>query len=188
MGRHPDIQEKMRHEVLQAFEKEGEHLSVYTLKELPYTNQVISETMRMYPPILTQSRCADEDHRCGKYLIKKGTSVVIPTYHLHHDPRYWDEPEKFKPERFSPENKHLINSTAYHPFGLGPRMCVGSRLALLELASVTSQVLRQFKITLAPSQNPDLELTTYSFLGVPKENVKIYVQRFARTNESQSPF
>nr|XP_054919981.1 cytochrome P450 3A6-like [Dermacentor andersoni] len=131
-------------------------------------------------PLSRQSRCADEDHRCGKYLIKKGTSVVVPTYHLHHDPRHWEEPEKFKPERFSPENKHLINSTAYHPFGLGPRMCVGSRLALLELASVTSQVLRQFKITLAPRQNPDLELTTYSFLGVPKESVKIYVQRLCQ--------
>ncbi|KAH7949908.1 hypothetical protein HPB49_016670 [Dermacentor silvarum] len=124
------------------------------------------------------SRCAEEDYHWGKYLIKKGTSVIVPTYQLHHDPRYWHEPEKFDPERFSPENKHLINPTAYQPFGLGPRICIGTRLALVELASATAEVLRHYRITLGTSQKRDLELDTYSFTVFPKEDVRIRVDRF----------
>ncbi|KAH9365451.1 hypothetical protein HPB48_008903 [Haemaphysalis longicornis] len=93
-----------------------------------------------------------EDRRYGKYLIKKGTSVMVPVYQLHRDPLYWEDPEKFDPDRFSPENKHLINPYVYQPFGLGPRNCVGQRLGLLEFASVAAQVLRHFRITLGPSQ------------------------------------
>ncbi|XP_037571658.2 cytochrome P450 3A19 [Dermacentor silvarum] len=179
MGRHPEIQEKMRQEVVEAYEKEGDHLSFQTITTLPYTNQVISETLRLYPPSSTfTSRCAEEDYHWGKYLIKKGTSVIVPTYQLHHDPRYWHEPEKFDPERFSPENKHLINPTAYQPFGLGPRICIGTRLALVELASATAEVLRHYRITLGTSQKRDLELDTYSFTVFPKEDVRIRVDRF----------
>ncbi|XP_037521719.2 cytochrome P450 9e2 [Rhipicephalus sanguineus] len=153
MGKHPDIQERMRSEVLEAFKKEGDELSVPTLTGLTYTNQVLSETLRMYPPIITfTTRCAGEDYRYGKYLIKKGTSVMVPTYQLHHDPLYWTDPEKFDPDRFGPENKHLIKPGVYQPFGLGIRVCIGQRLALLEMASVTSQVLRRFRITHGPSQ------------------------------------
>ncbi|XP_072145724.1 probable cytochrome P450 6a13 isoform X2 [Dermacentor andersoni] len=99
MGRYPDIQEKMRTEVLDAFKKEGDELSMHTLLNLPYTNQVISETLRMYPPLVTLiARGSDEDFQCGKYLIKKGMSIMSPTYQLHYDPQYWTNPQKFDPE------------------------------------------------------------------------------------------
>ncbi|XP_077527798.1 cytochrome P450 3A43-like [Haemaphysalis longicornis] len=181
MGKHPDIQEKMRKEALDAYESEGDHLSVEALGKLSYTNQVISETLRMYPPTITfTTRCAEKDYQCGQYLIKKGISVLIPVYQLHHDPLWWVDPETFDPDRFSPKNKHLINSVAYQPFGLGPRMCLGYRLALLELASVTTQVLRHFRITLGPSQRPDLELHTYSLQAVPKYDVWIKLCPFKK--------
>ncbi|KAK8765874.1 hypothetical protein V5799_007345 [Amblyomma americanum] len=178
MGKHPDVQEKMRKEILEAYKNEGEFLSIKTLQSLQYTNQVINETLRMFPPVVTfTTRRADQDHRCGKYLIKKGTSVMVPTYQLHHDPELWTDPEKFDPDRFSPENKHLINPVAYQPFGYGVRMCVGMRLALLELASVTSQTLRRFRIELGSTQKRDLELYTYAFLAAPKEKVWIRLHR-----------
>ncbi|XP_077528124.1 cytochrome P450 3A19-like [Haemaphysalis longicornis] len=174
MGKHPEVQEKMRKEALDAYKLEGDHLSVDALTKLSYTNQVISETLRMYPPAITfTTRCAETDYQCGRYLIKKGISVMIPVYQLHYDPLLWVDPEKFDPDRFSPENKHLINPIAYQPFGLGPRKCLGYRLALLELASVTTQVLRHFRITLGPSQKPDLELYTYALMAVPKDDVWI---------------
>ncbi|XP_075559516.1 cytochrome P450 3A5-like [Dermacentor variabilis] len=178
MGKHPDIQERMRKEVLEAFTKEDDELSIQTLTSLRYTNQVLSETLRMYPPIISfTTRCAGEDYQSGKYLIKKGTSVMVPTYHLHHDPMYWTDPEKFDPERFSPKNKHLINPAVYQPFGLGVRVCIGQRLALIEMASVTSQVLRRFRITHGPSQKPDLELDTYAFVAAPKDEVWIHLHK-----------
>ncbi|XP_077528126.1 cytochrome P450 3A43-like [Haemaphysalis longicornis] len=176
MGKHPSIQEKMRKEALDAYKLEGDHVSVDGLTKLSYTNQVISETLRLYPPTITfTTRCAEKDYICGRYIIKKGISVMIPVYQLHHDPLLWVDPEKFDPDRFSPENKHLINPIAYQPFGLGPRMCIGYRLALLELASVTTQVLRHFRITLGPSQKPDLELQTYALLTMPKDKVWIKI-------------
>ncbi|KAH7943070.1 hypothetical protein HPB52_004887 [Rhipicephalus sanguineus] len=126
------------------------------------------------------TRCADEDYRYGKYVIKKGTSVMVPTYQLHHDPEYWDEPENFDPERFSPENKHSINATAYQPFGLGPRICLGQRLALAELASATAHVLRHYSIALGKSQKRDLEIDTYSIMAAPKERVFIRLRRLQK--------
>ncbi|KAL1481610.1 hypothetical protein MTO96_034347 [Rhipicephalus appendiculatus] len=147
MGKHPDVQEKMRQEVLEAFKKEEDELSIQTLTGLTYTNQVLSETLRMYPPIMSfTTRCAGEDYRCGKYLIKKGTSVMVPTYQLHHDPQYWTDPETFDPDRFSPENKDLIKPAVYQPFG--PR-----------------------------HSHPDLELITYAFLLAPKEEVWIQLHK-----------
>ncbi|KAL1466887.1 hypothetical protein MTO96_026359, partial [Rhipicephalus appendiculatus] len=131
MGRYPEVQEKMRLEVLEAFAKEGDHLSLPTLTALRYSNQVISETMRLFPPVIL----------------------------------------------FSPENKGSINPTAYQPFGLGPRICLGQRLALAELASATAQVLRHYRITLGKSQKRDLELDTYSFMAAPKEKVFIRLRR-----------
>lgn len=179
MGKHPAIQEKMRKEALRAYKQEGDHLSVETLSNLEYTNQVIAETLRMYPPVISfTTRCSEEDYRCGGYLIKKGTAVMIPTYFLHHDPFLWTDPEKFDPDRFSPENKGLINSIVYQPFGFGPRTCIGQRYVLLEMASITTQVLRHFRISLGPSQKPDLELDTYMTLAVPKDDVWIKLQRF----------
>ncbi|KAH7948706.1 hypothetical protein HPB49_001125 [Dermacentor silvarum] len=78
--------------------------------------------------------------------------------------------------QFSPENKDRINPTVYQPFGLGPRICIGQRLALLELASATTQVLRHYRIELGASQK-DLELDTYSYLLVPKDDVQIRLHR-----------
>lgn len=182
MGKHPEIQEKMRKEALEVFEKEGEHLSMQTLMGLPYTNQVISEVLRMYPPLICfTTRKAEQDYRYRQYLIKTGMSVMVPTYSLHHNPHYWTDPEKFDPERFSAENKHLIHPAAYQPFGLGVRVCLGQRLALLELASVTTQVLRHFRIMLGASQKTDLQLKACGFLVEPKDPVKIKLQRIEVT-------
>ncbi|XP_077557519.1 cytochrome P450 3A31-like isoform X1 [Haemaphysalis longicornis] len=178
MGKHPDVQKRMREEVLNAYKLEGDHLSTETLTSLSYTNQVISETLRLYPPVITfTTRRAEDDWRHGRYLIKKGTSVMVPVYHIQRDPLYWVDPDKFDPDRFSPENKHLINPLVYQPFGIGHRVCIGQRLALLELASVTAEVLRHFRILLGPSQKPHLELKTTALLAVPRDDVWIQVQK-----------
>ncbi|KAL1462040.1 hypothetical protein MTO96_043252 [Rhipicephalus appendiculatus] len=141
-------------------------------------NQLSSNCMTVFLGGFT-SRCADKDYRYGKYLIKKGTSVMVPTYQLHYDPKFWENPEKFIPERFSPENKDCINPTVYQPFGLGPRICLGQRLAQVELASATTHVLRHYRITLGAAQKDDLELDTYSYLAVPKEVIRIRLHRLS---------
>lgn len=78
--------------------------------------------------------------------IPIGTIVFFPTYSLHHDPEFFANPEKFDPERFSEENKPKIKHYAYAPFGLGPRMCVGSRFALMEIKLLFYHLLDKFEI------------------------------------------
>ncbi|XP_049273655.1 cytochrome P450 3A19-like [Rhipicephalus sanguineus] len=105
---------------------------------------------------------------------------MVPAYQLHHDQEYWNEPEKFDPERFSPENRHSINPIAYQAFGLGPRICLGQRLALAELASATAHVLRHYSIALDDNQKRDLEIHTYSIMAAPKEKVFIRLRRLQK--------
>nr|XP_054919982.1 cytochrome P450 6B1-like [Dermacentor andersoni] len=107
MGRHPDIQEKMRHEVLQAFEKEGEHLSVYTLKELPYTNQVISETMRMYPPILTTPSLLSHDDPVCTSLQKHPKPLHNATNDQQHKTSVAQAFESKDKEDVNNDSRHL---------------------------------------------------------------------------------
>lgn len=93
------------------------------------TFKLISETLRYYPPTPLGDRTCIKDYRLPGYdlTVKKGESIVIPVYGMHHDPRFFPEPEQFRPERFSPENKGNITPQAYLPFGQGPRSCIGKR-------------------------------------------------------------
>ncbi|CAN7938498.1 unnamed protein product, partial [Ixodes hexagonus] len=176
MGKHPDVQDKMRAEVTQA--AEGGPLTYEDISGLVFTHQVLNETMRLHPAVVAfTTRRALEDYRYGDLLIRKGMSVFASTYQIHHDPSLWPEPYKFDPERFSPENKASIPTNAFLPFGLGPKHCIGQRLAQLELAFVTAMILRRFRITPGPSQKPDMEYETYAMLAAPKHGSWIRLQR-----------
>ncbi|CAN8007478.1 unnamed protein product [Ixodes pacificus] len=176
MGKHPDVQEKMRTEVMQA--AQNGPLAYEDITGLVYTQQVLNETMRLHPAVVAfTTRRALEDYAYGDLLIRKGTSVLASTYQIHHDPMLWPEPDKFDPDRFSPENKASIPANAFLPFGVGPKHCLGQRLAQLELAFITARLLRRFRITLGPSQKPDMEYVTYAMLAAPKNGVWIKLQK-----------
>lgn len=107
---------------------------------LPYVKQVVSETLRLYPPLPFYSRTADEDVVVDGYTITAGTPVAIAPWVTHRDARYFPDPLRFDPDRFSPERKGDIPRNAYLPFGLGQRVCAGSHFAMLETAIVTGLV------------------------------------------------
>lgn len=88
--------------------------------------------------------------------IEVGTAILIPTYAIHHDPRYFPNPEIFDPERFSDQNKSNILPYAYQPFGVGPRMCIGSRFALAEMKLVYIHLLRKYEIL--PTQSTKIPM------------------------------
>jgi cytochrome P450 len=89
---------------------------------------MIPETSRFYPPAAVVDRGCTQDWKVPgtDFTLKKGEGIVVPIFGLHHDPDIYPEPEKFDPERFSPENKHKINPYAFLAFGQGPRNCVGN--------------------------------------------------------------
>lgn len=127
-----DIQQKMYDEISEINDSlNGAPLSYDTLPKLKYLEQVIWETLRKWPQTTVIKRQCTKDYVCklnGQevFLIEKGKTIWIPTDCIHHDPKYFPEPETFDPHRFSDENKHKIPSGSMLSFGIGPRSCIGN--------------------------------------------------------------
>jgi cytochrome P450 family 9 len=96
------------------------------------------------------------DYDGKKFTIEKGKFFMIPIHGFHHDPQYFPEPEKFDPERFSPENRHNIDPDTYLPFGVGPRNCIGSRFAIMEVKTIIYYLMVNFQ--LCPSEKTQIPL------------------------------
>ena len=93
----------------------------------------------------------------GEYKIGKGDEVMMSPYVMHHDPKYWDDPETFNPDRFSSENSKGRDRYAYYPFGGGPRFCIGSNFALLEMQLVLALLCQKFAFSIDPAHKLEME-------------------------------
>lgn len=105
-----------------------------------------------------------------------GDAVWIPIYGIHSDPKYYPNPEKFDPERFSNENKHKINSSTYMPFGVGPRNCIGSRFALMECKAVLFYLLSAFTFEVSEKTQIPLRLAKEQFRIVAEKGFWIHLK------------
>ncbi|XP_055610022.1 cytochrome P450 9e2-like [Uranotaenia lowii] len=148
---HPEIQQCLYEEVRETHNKlEGEPINYETLQQMKYMDMVVSETLRFWVPAAIDRLCIKDytldDGNGLKFTIEKGTAVWFPSYGIHHDPKYYPNPEVFDPERFSDANRRNINMDAYLPFGVGPRNCIGSRFALMEMKALIYAVLLEFKL------------------------------------------
>lgn len=116
------------------------------LPQLDYTRMVIEETMRLYPPVWIIGRRTLEDDVIDGYFIPKETNCLMPVYQIHRDDRFWEEPLKFKPERFSRENNKHRHKFVYFPFGGGPRLCIGNNFALMEMQLTVPMIVQHFHL------------------------------------------
>ncbi|XP_014208466.1 cytochrome P450 9e2-like [Copidosoma floridanum] len=153
LAAHPEIQERVQEDIDKQLEQENGLLTYESLGRIKYLDMVINETLRKYPPTpMTDRVCAKEfvipSSMDGypEYKVEVGTNIIMPIYGLHHDPRFFPDPEKFIPERFDDENKNNINPYVYVPFGLGPRKCIGNRFALMETKILIVHILKKFNI------------------------------------------
>lgn len=139
-----EVQEKLIAEIDQTLgDEKPKHDDVMRLQ---YLDRVLWETLRLYTPITRTDRQVVKDTViCGKKFLG-GMSVTFPVVGIHHLPEFWPDPEKFDPERFSPENKEKMSTFAYLPFGLGPRSCIGMRLAILIVKMAIVTLLQRYKI------------------------------------------
>ena len=120
------------------------------LPNLPYTRMVLDESLRLYPPAWAISRKAvDEDVLAG-YRIPAGSIITVSPYAMHHNPRFWPNPEGFDPERFSPERSEGRPPFAYFPFGGGPRLCIGNNFALMEGQLILATIAQRYRLDLVP--------------------------------------
>jgi cytochrome P450 len=120
------------------------------LPNLPYTEMVVKEAMRLYPPAFAAARDSIADVTVAGYRLKKGSPIIINIYGVHRDERYFPNPEQFIPERFSPENEKNIPKYAYLPFGAGPRVCLGNMFAMMEARLILATVAQRVRLSLAP--------------------------------------
>ncbi|XP_066257290.1 cytochrome P450 9e2-like [Euwallacea similis] len=148
-----DVQDKLREEILQSHKENNGKLTYDSLLKLKYLDNVFSEILRKWPPVMMIDRVCTKPYTIEpKYPdekpvpLKVGEIVMLPMYGLHRDPKYFPNPEKFDPERFSDENKDKIVPYSYIPFGSGPRNCIGSRFAILEAKAVLYYLLLNFQI------------------------------------------
>lgn len=150
LAENPDIEAKLHEELDRVLA--GRLPTLADLENLPYTERVIKEAMRLYPPAWSVGRVAIKDVQIGEYFIPKGMRVGVTTYLTHHSPEFWNEPERFDPDRFSPERESSIPKYAYLPFGGGPRVCIGNHFAMMEAKLILATVASRYVLRLAPGQ------------------------------------
>ncbi|KAK0078810.1 hypothetical protein PV325_002078 [Microctonus aethiopoides] len=153
IARNPQVQKRVREEIHECL-KDNE-LTYDIINNMKYLMQIIHETMRFYPPAPIIDRMASEDYKIpdSDVTIKKGTIVYAPLPGLHMDPKYFPDPEKFDPDRFSDERKHEIEPCSYMPFGEGPRICIGLRVGLLQTATGLIRILNNYELSVDPKYN-----------------------------------
>jgi cytochrome P450 len=149
LSQHPEVEAKLHAELDAVLG--GRLPTMADLPSLPYTDMVLSETMRLYPPAPVVSRTATEEVEIGGYPIPAGAEVVIWLYWTHHDPRWFPEPEAFRPERFAQGVPAAVKG-AFLPFGGGTRLCVGKEFALMEARLVLATVAQRYRLELVPGQ------------------------------------
>lgn len=140
IAQQPAIQERLRKEINDVYERENGKVSYEAINSMEYLSMVLDETLRMYPPLpfldrevtLGPNENGYSLKPFGDFVLPQGMPVYIPAAGFHRDPKYFPNPLKFDPERFSSENKGNIVSGTYMPFGLGGHNCIGERMGLLQ--------------------------------------------------------
>ncbi|PXY45503.1 cytochrome P450 [Flavobacterium hydrophilum] len=143
LGNNPDVQEKIFDEIFK-IELETDD-TVEQLQKMTYINAVLNESMRLYPPAWITDRENVDDDSLGEFNIKKGTLIGVSFYELHRNPKYWENPNEFIPERFLGEQKKK-SLQYFYPFGAGPRMCIGVGFAIYEMCLTLSYIVKRYVI------------------------------------------
>ncbi|GIY30714.1 cytochrome P450 3A29 [Caerostris extrusa] len=168
---HPDVQEKLYEELVDTVNKTKGELTYEGLQSMKYLDNIISETLRLYPPATRTERLCVEDYELGNtgITVPKGMIVTVPVYAVHRDPEIYPDPEAFNPDRFSTEEKATRDPYTYMPFGVGPRNCVGMRFALTEVKVCLAYIVANFKISKCAKTKVPLEFLGTQGLLAPKD-------------------
>jgi len=166
LSQHPEVEAKLHAELDEVLSGRAPGMS--DLNHLTYTGMVVDEAMRLYPPVWAVGRAAIDDDEIMGYRIPKGSNLLLSQYHAHRHPSFWENPERFDPERFSAERSEGRPRYAFFPFGGGPRMCIGNIFALTEAQLVLASVAQRYRLRMVPDHRIELQplVTLRSRYGV----------------------
>lgn len=156
----------------------GRAPSLDDLPRLPYTANVITESLRLYPPAWGLARVAVEDHELAGYPVKKGMGIAMAQWVVHRDTRWYDAPEEFRPERWEGDFLRKIPRFAYFPFGGGPRQCIGNAFAVMEATLILATIAQNFRLRLIPN-HPVVPLASITLR--PRYGVRVILESRQRT-------
>jgi cytochrome P450 len=143
LAHHPAVARRLEQEVDRVL---GDRLpTLDDLPRLPYTEMVVREALRLYPPVWAMSRRALSDYRAGPYLLPAGSVVIVSPAVTHRDPRWYPDPDRFDPERWAPEAMATRPKFSFFPFGGGSRQCLGEGFAWLEATVVLTLLARRWR-------------------------------------------
>lgn len=148
LSQHPVVARRMRREVVEVLD--GRDPTLDDLEKLEYGAQVVKECLRLYPPVWLISRTPTEDDEMGGCEVPAGSMVLLSPYVAHRHPAFWDNPEGFDPDRFSPERSADRPRHAWIPFSGGPRKCIGDYFGQLEMHIVLSMIVSRYRVDLVP--------------------------------------
>lgn len=177
-----DVQDRLREEVDDVVR--DNEISYENLAELKYMDMVINETLRLYPPATFIDRVCEKPFELPPatpdlkpMTANKGLLFWVNIYSIQRDPRYFSEPEKFDPERFSEENKSNILPHSYAPFGYGPRKCIGERFGLMESKLILARIIKKFIIKPSEKSSRNIEISKNSLNLTPKGGIWLEFQK-----------
>jgi cytochrome P450 len=144
----PDVEARLHAEVSNALQ--GRLPATADLPSLPFVERVVTESMRLYPPAWIIGRRAIDEYRLNEYVVPPRSILVMSPYIIQRDPRFYPDPDRFDPDRWTPEFRAGLPKFAYFPFGGGPRQCIGESFAWMELILLVATIAQQCRLRLVP--------------------------------------
>jgi cytochrome P450 len=157
LSEHPTIERKLQQELDSIFGSNRTTITIDDVPRLEYTQKILTESMRLYPPAWALGRQAIDDYKVGGYTIPKGSIILMSQYVMHRNPLYYPEPDRYYPDRWTEEFKKQLPRFSYFPFGGGIRGCVGEPFAWLEAILLLATICRQWRMKHVPSHKVELK-------------------------------
>jgi cytochrome P450 len=148
LSQHPETAEKLHQELKNVLGGRAPQLE--DLARLPYTDRVVKESMRLYPPAWSLARSVAKETELAGYRLPVGANVVMSPWIMQRDPRFFDHPEQFDPDRWTEQSTQHLPRFAYFPFGGGPRVCIGASFAVMEANLLLAAIAQRFELGLVP--------------------------------------
>jgi cytochrome P450 len=172
LSQHPEVEARFHAEIDETLK--GELPTAEDFPRLRYTEMIFAESMRLYPPAWIIGRRALGDYQINGYAVPARSILLMSQYVTHHDPRYFPDPYRFDPERWTPQARESRPKFSYFPFGGGPRLCIGESFAWMEGSLVLATLAQRYKMRLAPGLPVEIQpLVTLR----PKHGMRMILER-----------